>query len=341
MKNILLVTTGGTIGSTIDNQTINVNNHSSLKLLQLFQQHSAEAGNINFKTVPAYNLLSENLIPEYWQKLIQLIEAENLQHFDGIIVTHGTDTLAFTASMLGLYFNYLDIPLLLVSSQYPLDHADANGLKHFICAVDYITQQQPAGVLVPYQNPGQVLELHIATRLASSLQLSSDFISVQSKAWIQYHQGRFIQQQDIDFSRGVNTHLKTDFSTRVLLIKPYPGLDYNFFNLESADVILHDLYHSGTACATDNASTDSLLWLLQQCHKKNIPVYLAPAVYQKNIYDSSRKIIQQGGKIIWNTSLETAYCKLLLAYGNFNDPQSIEHFLKQEIALEHISPVPV
>ncbi len=339
MKNILLVITGGTIGSSIDNQTINVNNCSNLKLLQLFQQHSVEADNINFTTISAYNLLSENLKPEYWQKLIQIIEAENLHRFDGIIVTHGTDTLAFTASMLGLYFNYLDIPLLLVSSQYPLDHPQANGLKHFICAVDYISQNQPAGVFVPYQNPGQVLELHIATRLASSLQLSSDFISVQSKAWMQYHQGKFIQQQNIDFSHRIKIPLKADFSTRVLLIKPYPGLDYRFFNLQSTDIILHDLYHSGTARATDSASTDSVLWFLQQCRDKKIPAYLAPAIYQKNIYDSSRKIIQQGGKVIWNMSLETAYCKLLLAYGNFDDPQSIDHFLKQEIALEHISPV--
>ena len=64
--------------------------------------------------IQAVEILSENLFPSVWETLINAIEAENISQYDGIIVTHGTDTLAFTAAALSLYFNAIKIPLLLV-----------------------------------------------------------------------------------------------------------------------------------------------------------------------------------------------------------------------------------
>ena len=121
MKNILVVFTGGTIGSTASEGTINTSSTAPFKLIQQFQQHYKNHQQIHFSTIQPLQILSENLAPCVWQTLITAIEAQQPDQYDGIIITHGTDTLAYTAAALSFYFNAIKIPMLLVSSDYPLD----------------------------------------------------------------------------------------------------------------------------------------------------------------------------------------------------------------------------
>lgn len=338
MKNILLVFTGGTIGSQLDNGTIDTCPSAGFKLLELFQEQFLRHRDIRFKTLQPLQILSENLHPSVWRNVIAAIEAEDLNEFDGIIVTHGTDTLAFSAATLGLYFNGLRIPMLLVSSDLPLDNPQANGLRNFICAVEFILQNRGRGVFVPYQNPGQGMHIHIGTRLSSCLPLSGDFISVQSKAFMTFESGQFSQLQPLPALDGTKNQrqLKAQFA-RVLLIRPYPGLDYSVFDLNTTDLVLHDLYHSGTACASPQWGEHyNLITFSQHCRNLGVPLYLAPAILTDSAYSSTRQLLAQGAKMIWNTTLETAFAKLSLAYGNFDDEQTIDDFLTANIAGEHI-----
>jgi L-asparaginase len=338
MKNILVVFTGGTIGSTAVGGTINTSDAAPYKLIQLFQKHHASREQISFHSVQPMQILSENLAPVVWEKLIAVIEAQDIDRYDGVIITHGTDTLAFTASALGLYFNALDIPILLVSSDSTLDDPHANGLPNFICAVEYILQGRGAGVFVPYTNRNQTTQLHRGTRLASSLQLGGDFMSVQGKSHCRFVTGAFTRNGFMDTEKlRQPMALKADFSKRVLLIRPYPGLDYRYINLDAVDVVLHDLYHSGTACSsTQWGDQFSLLVFIRQCRERSIKVYLAPAVKSDNAYESTRELLQEGAEMIWNMSLETAYVKLLLDYGNFSDERQIMDFIDRDVACEHV-----
>ncbi|MGJ0429115.1 asparaginase [Methylobacter sp.] len=338
MKNILVVFTGGTIGSTAVGGTINTSDAAPYKLIQLFQKHHASREQISFHSVQPMQILSENLAPVVWEKLIAVIEAQDIDRYDGVIITHGTDTLAFTASALGLYFNALDIPILLVSSDSTLDDPHANGLPNFICAVEYILQGRGAGVFVPYTNRNQTTQLHRGTRLASSLQLGGDFMSVQGKSHCRFVTGAFTRNGFMDTEKlRQPVPLKADFSKRVLLIRPYPGLDYRYINLDAVDVVLHDLYHSGTACSsTQWGDQFSLLAFIRQCRERGIKVYLAPAVKSDNAYESTRELLEEGAEMIWNMSLETAYVKLLLAYGNFSDERQIMEFIDRDVACEHV-----
>lgn len=337
MKKILVVFTGGTIGSTTHAGIIDTTTEAGFALIKRFEQlPSAES--IQFDCIQPYQLLSENLHPTAWTQLIQAIEQHSLADYDGIIVTHGTDTLAFTAAALSLYFHTLQKPLLLVSSNYPLDHPDANGLTHFCCAVAFICQQIQHGVFVPYTNPQQITQIHLGTRLASSLQLSGDFISVQSKSYLEFQHGAFhYVDKPMLPSEQPDLNLKPDFSSRILLVKPYPGLDYNQFDLTHVDAVLHDLYHSGTACTTQAwGECHNLRHFLQRCNAAKMSCYFAPALKKADVYASCGELTKQGGYFIWNMSLETAYVKLLLAYGNFSAPEKIAAFLAQDLALEHL-----
>jgi len=338
MKNILVVFTGGTIGSIATGGTINTSDTTSFKLIQLFEQHYENHRQIHFDTIQPLQILSENLAPTAWKTLITAIEAAQPDQYGGIIITHGTDTLAYTACALSFYFNAAKIPMLLVSSDYPLDHPKANGLDNFICAVEFILQKNQSGVFVPYRNQQQVTQLHQGTRLACSLQLSGDFFSVQGKSYLQFANRQFsLVNPPAQQMPTQNTLLKADFSERILMVKPYPGLDYNRFNLDGVDAVLHDLYHSGTACASAQWGENySLLEFIRRCEKQGVTVYLAPAIKSADAYQSTQALIEQGAKIIWNMSIEAAYVKLLLAYGNFDDQQEIMDFIAGDLAGEHL-----
>jgi L-asparaginase len=338
MKNILLVFTGGTIGSSTLNGTIDTSSNSNYQLIKLFEQNFAENSGLKFTTIQPIEILSENLFISVWETLITAIEAENFSQYDGIIVTHGTDTLAFTAAALSLYFNTIKIPLLLVSSDHPLDHPQANGIAHFNCAVEYIKQIKQAGVFVPYRNQNSNTLVHLGSRIASCLQLSGDFISVQSKAYLRFVDNSFHQQNALNSIERVDVQLQPVFSRRILLIKPYPGLNYSIFNLDQVDAVIHDLYHSGTACASEEWGVNySLLKFIHKCTQKGINLYMAPAIKSSDSYQSRLTLIEQGAKMVWNMSLESAYVKLVLAYGNYIDNHSITQFLEKNIAFEIIS----
>ena len=338
MKNILVVFTGGTIGSIVSNHAINTNTEQSHQIIERFKAVYSNKKEICFKAIQPLQILSENLHSSDWKTLIQSIESEDLSQFDGIIVTHGTDTLSFTSSALSLYFNAIKIPLLLVSSNYPLDHPQANGLINFNCAINFIQQRSEVGVFVPYKNTSAIFtDIHLGSRLSSCLPLSSDFISIQNKVFLQFNGKSFHKEHSINLELQQPTPLKPHFSTRVLLIKPYPGLDYSQFSINGVDIILHDLYHSGTACVSPQWGDNySLLQLIEKCRSLNIPLYAAPAIKEVNSYDSTNILIEAGAKMIWNISLESAYAKILLGYGNFNQPKKIEYFLQKNIASEYV-----
>jgi len=346
MKNILVVFTGGTIGSVATGGTINTEGNTSFKLIRLFQQQYNDHPQIHFDTIQPLQILSENLAPCAWKTIIEAIEAARPDQYDGIIVTHGTDTLAYTACALSFYFNAARIPILLVASDYPLDHPKANGVENFICAVEFILQTCPepcrrvnrAGVFVPYRNQQQTTQLHHGARLTCSLQLSGDFFSVQTKSYMQFENRQFsLLNPPAKQTLTLSTPLKAEFSERILMIKPYPGLNYSQFNLENVDAVLHDLYHSGTACASLQWGENySLVEFIKRCKKHGVTVYLAPAIKSADAYQSTQVLIEQGAEIIWNMSLEAAYVKLLLAYGNFADQQEIMDFMFVDIAGEHL-----
>ncbi|MGR9114768.1 MAG: asparaginase [Gammaproteobacteria bacterium] len=339
MENILVVFTGGTIGSKNTEGTIDTSSDTRFKLLDLYLGQSSRRHSVQFKSCQPVQMLSENLFPSVWKDIIRAIEAEHPERYAGIIVTHGTDTLAYTAAALNLYFHALKTPILMVSSDYPLDDLKANGLANFNCAVEFILQEGQTGVYVPYRNQQQPMHLHRGTRLASSLQLSGDFISVQSNHHMLFEKNRFqvVNSTDSKRDRSAQFSLKPIFSDHILMIRPYPGLDYSRINLDGADAVLHDLYHSGTACSSMQWGINhSLVAFIKYCKARQLKVYLAPSIKSESAYQSTKELLDSGAAMIWDMSLETAYVKLMLAYGNFDDEGEIMNFIDSDIACEHI-----
>ncbi|MBP9988580.1 MAG: hypothetical protein KBT46_03700, partial [Ruminococcus sp.] len=127
----------------------------------------------------------------------------------------------------------------------------------------------------------------------------------------------------------------------ILLIEPYVGLNYDFFNFgENVEAILHGTYHSGTVCSEDNEKSNgydyddycnSILYLIDKVGNKKI--YIAPSDLSGNIYETIKKIKEhQNGNVYFvnGVTKEMLYAKLLVAFSYEPLKRKITHFLSSE-----------
>lgn len=131
MKKLLILYTGGTIGM---NYTSNgLQPESGLFKSQLDTLDAVQ--DILFDLVEYPKLIdSSDIALHHWQRIIQDI-ADNYENYDGFIIIHGTDTMAYTASMLAFALRGLDKPVILTGSQLPLVHRRSDGWNNLIDAI--------------------------------------------------------------------------------------------------------------------------------------------------------------------------------------------------------------
>lgn len=262
MKKILIIATGGTIASS-KGEHIHLDN--PLKIMDYM-----EYKDIEFECVTPFSVLSENMDIDLWQKLIDCINKTVWDEYLGIIVLHGSDTLAYTGAILGNIF--YDKKIILVASDKPIEDQSSNAIPNFQTAVEFLCNDI-TGVFISYNN------LYRAVKAVSANE-NDEFISA----------GR----QDTVLEKPV---LKRK---NILIIRPYVGIDYGNYNLDTVDAVLHSMYHSATA-------PQSVLDFISKCRERNIPFYFVTPK-EKAEYESAKDF----DNIIFNSTIENAYAHLLL-----------------------------
>ncbi len=144
MKKILWITTGGTIAS-VSSESGLVPSQDAADLLQAI---GTLISGIKIVTEDLFTLDSSNIQPEEWRMIARRIHAV-YQQVDGIVLTHGTDTMAYTASALSYMLLGIPIPVVLTGSQLPLSHPLSDGVDNLRCAFAMAASQVP-GVYVAF-----------------------------------------------------------------------------------------------------------------------------------------------------------------------------------------------
>ena len=304
-----LILTGGTIGSEAGKDSvIDTDSDAALSRLidDLYRKHPEYKEKIDFQISAPIDLLSENLSLDHWNDLIEHLKNIDFKDSDGVIITHGTDTLAFTANLLALLFFGTDIPVFLVSSSKPLTDANANGYDHFNKSVDLLMEGIKPSVYVPYKNKNDDVYIHEGGRLMQSADLSPDFHSA-------HHKLNDVQKICRELSENGPILNKIEkLNGNILCISPYPGLDYGNYDLEQVDAVLHRTYHSSTVSA-ENEEDFSVLSLKKRCDEKCIPIYFTPILSSsKQVYSSTDKIIKRGIIPLFDMTFEMSYVYLLI-----------------------------
>lgn len=296
--NILVIFTGGTIASSESNGYLGPDDTTKMKLLALFQDNYAQKMSeydIHFEMQSPYQILSENLEASYINKLVDTVSGimSTNHSYDGIIITHGTDTLQYTAAALGLCFRNTKLPIVLVSSNYILEDSRANGLTNFAAAVDYICGNNPAGVFVSYANAGQPAVMHPATKLFPHAAYNDELYSLADFADINLFGDR---EADIDFSS-----VRLCEPSPVLFFHAMPGQMYPTLT-NNIKAIIIESYHSGTLCTAGS----SLNKFCEDAFTKNIPVYLV-GVEDRTAYESTKEYDNLHIQVLPKCSPITAY----------------------------------
>jgi len=152
---ISILHTGGTIASRLDYRTGGV--VASFKpedIVEMFPELNDIA---NIRSVFLGNLLSENLRFGHYNKMAKAIEKEIRSGVDGVIVTHGTDTLAYTSAALAFVLEDLPKPVILVGAQRSSDRGSSDAAMNLICAALFIGASDFGGVgICMHESEGDV-----------------------------------------------------------------------------------------------------------------------------------------------------------------------------------------
>ncbi len=304
---ILFVFTGGTIGSVANDGIINTDGNRPRVLLAEYER--AYGIGFSYDTVEPYVALSENNTGDTLRALCACVAAHKDRGYDGIVVTHGTDTLQYTAAVLAYAFADISVPLCLVSANYPVGDARSNAIPNLRGALRFIAEVGTAGVWVSYQNAGEPTQIHYGTRLLESIAFTARVESAFSARY-----GTF--EGNKPFARNAAHPVQADalpkldipafpaHAPQILRIQPYPGMVYPAIG---ADVryILHASFHSGTI----NTVSGEAQRFFAEAKERNIPVFLTGAM-RGDAYASVGAFAALGIMPLYHIAPVAAYVKL-------------------------------
>lgn len=268
---VLVVFTGGTIGCTNTNGILATDKSNSYLLIDLYKKID---GSVEFDCVQPYAILSETLSGESLNALYSCIKSYDLSRFDGVIVTHGTDTLQYSSAFLSYAFSSSITPIVLVSANYPLADKRSNGLDNFAAAVDFIRKNRSKGVFVSYKNGKSAPKIHRASRILPHMPYSDDIYSVFNSFYGEIKNGEFIENPEYSEASDELAFKNAfiDDSSAVLKISPYVDMVYPEIG-KNVKAVLLEGYHSGTLNTSDRA----LRRFCKESDKRGVPVFLTGA----------------------------------------------------------------
>ena len=303
---ILIIFTGGTIGSEVKDGYICVN---TTGIQAFLSSTDFSSKNINIHTENPYTILSETLNGTHIARLVSFIN-DNISSYDGIIVTHGTDTLQYTAAALGYAFSDTDIPIILVSSNYVLNDPRANGMDNLSYAIDYICNNGKPGIYASYRNTGHDKKLYNALCLLPHQIYDDSLYELENS------------KHDTLPDPGVMNRacLKLEEHSPVLWLRAYPGMHFPSLLTDTSistvsgshtagyaiyKYVLLDSYHSGTI----DTSSHELKTFSAVAKQLGIGIFLI-GLDSEITYETTKSYTDLGINILPRISPAAAYMKL-------------------------------
>ena len=251
---LLFISTGGTIGTMVagdgKRRLAEEGSGAEPMLLKTLRSRYPE---LKFRAevrLP-YQVLSEHMTTAYLEKLAAALRAEELSSYDGLLITHGSDTLAFTAAFLGELLQGCPVPVFLLATQLPIEDPGSNGIENTRAAMELLKSGKAGGgtapVYVAYRNSDGVMYLHHAGELRQCAPGTDDFFSAGMQGLEQGELGYLWPEAFDEPDDGADRSLwqvpPVHFSGDVLLLHPYVGLPYDRISLSGIGKVLHTLYH--------------------------------------------------------------------------------------------------
>jgi len=146
-SSILVLYTGGTIGMIQNEETGALQPFNFDKIYDQIPVLNRIGCDLKFYSFDPL-IDSSNMHPDFWVKLVEIIDKE-YNNFDGFVILHGSDTMAYTASALSFMLENLNKPVILTGSQLPLGMIRTDGRENFITAIEIAASKKNGLPIIP------------------------------------------------------------------------------------------------------------------------------------------------------------------------------------------------
>ncbi len=323
---IAILHTGGTISSEVDYETGGVVSRFSPEELLMKFPELKDMANITSKQV--MNMMSEDMRFSHYQLLGKAIQDEIKNGVNGIIIGHGTDTLALTAAALAFMLEHLPIPVLLVGAQRSADRGSSDARLNMASAAYFMTQGHFKGVGICMHESSDdetcvILPATKTKKLHTSRRDAFKAVNGMAIARIDYHKKNIEYiHHHADPAPG-KMIIKDKFEEKIAIIKTYPNMFPHFIETAIAKgykgIVLEG---SGIGQAPTNIKEDLPIYnTLQKFIKKGgIVVLTSNCIFGEvhpYIYKNCRRLEEIGVTFGKDMLTETAFIKLAWLLGNY------------------------
>lgn len=324
MKKLLLLTTGGTI--------VSVQGENGLvpgaKTEELLSHLSGLNQSYEIDHISLMNIDSTNMQPEYWVEMTEAIY-EHYNDYDGFVITHGTDTMAYTSAALSYMLQDVDKPIIVTGSQIPISYTKTDARKNVSDAIRFACEGI-GGVYVVFD--GRVIQGTRAIKLRTK--------SYDAFESINYPYIAFIKEDAIEYTNEIHVpkqkevKLNTALCTDVFLMKLHPGIKPEIFdalkNVYKGIVI--ESYGSGGIPFQGR----DILAKLNEMTECGISVVITTQCLEEgediSIYEVGRKVDQSVIIRSRNMNTEAIVPKLMWVLGQTQNPQEVKTMMETPIA---------
>jgi L-asparaginase len=327
---ILIIYTGGTIGMVRDKETGSLHPVNGSELYEHIPILDKLDYAIEFYSFDPL-LDSSNMNPQHWVELVSVIE-KNYEKYDGFVVLHGSDTMAYTASALSFMLENLNKPVILTGSQLPLGMIRSDGRENLVTAIEIAAAQQDETPIVP----------EVAVYFENKLLRGNRTFKYNAENFGAFRSGNYppLAEVGINIKFNHNAILKPNFKTlkahtaldnNITILKLFPGISAGSvaaqLAVEGLKAVILETYGSG------NALTDA--WFLEQISRaieKGIIVLNVTQCKAGSVeigkYHTSRELGNIGVLSGMDITTESAVAKLMYLFGTGLSKIEIEKLLQ-------------
>ena len=322
LKNIAMIITGGTISSRLDSKTGAVISTDTEEILNISPEINKICNII--KIEKPFMKWSENMSFKDWKILAETCEnLLNNETISGIIITHGTDFLHYTASALSFFLGKLNKPIALTYSQRSIDRGSTDAALNLLCATKYATSDIAEVAIIGHKNLNDEVCLAMpgtkTRKMHTSRRDTFKVINDIPLAEISKTEFKILKS----FNARNNNKLKTDikYNENLALIQIYPGQNpeiLDFYKEKGYKAIILELTGLGHL-PTQQGEYNWLPKLKKIIDSGTLVFGTCQTIYgslNPKVYSAGRDIEKTGLVFLKDMLSETAFTKLAWCLGH-------------------------